>query len=133
MKIEIEVTVAAPLSTVWNAWVHPDDIQQWNVATKGWCCPSAEIDFTVGGEFSYRMEEENGSMGFDFKGTFTHIENEKLIKFTLDDGREVAVEFTDQNGGVTVKETFEAENQNPPELQRQGWLSILERFKAHVE
>jgi hypothetical protein len=30
-------------------------------------------------------------------------------------------------------ETFEAETENPLELQREGWQTILNNFKAYVE
>jgi hypothetical protein len=32
-----------------------------------------------------------------------------------------------------VKETFDAETENPPELQREGWQAILDNFGRHVE
>jgi hypothetical protein len=35
-------------------------------------------------------------------------------------------------GGVTVRETFEAEDEHAAELQRKGWQAILDRFARHV-
>jgi len=32
-----------------------------------------------------------------------------------------------------VKETFDAETENSPELQRAGWQAILDNFARHVE
>jgi hypothetical protein len=32
-----------------------------------------------------------------------------------------------------VRETFDAETANAPELQRQGWQAILDNFARHVE
>ena len=32
-----------------------------------------------------------------------------------------------------MKETFDAETENPPELQRTGWQAILDNFRRHVE
>jgi hypothetical protein len=37
------------------------------------------------------------------------------------------------SGEVLVKETFDAETENTPELQRQGWQAILDNFGRHVE
>lgn len=34
---------------------------------------------------------------------------------------------------VHVRETFDAETETPPELQRQGWQSVWESFRRHVE
>ena len=41
MKIVIEMEVKAPLGVVWDAWVAPEDIVQWNFAVDEWCCPRA--------------------------------------------------------------------------------------------
>jgi hypothetical protein len=32
-----------------------------------------------------------------------------------------------------VVETFDPEQENPAEMQREGWQSILDNFKKHVE
>ena len=51
----------------------------------------------------------------------------------MSDGREVKVELIERAGSVFVKETFDAETENPPELQRTGWQAILDNFGRHVE
>lgn len=51
----------------------------------------------------------------------------------MSDGREVQVEFVERPGEAVVKETFDAETENTPELQRQGWQAILSNFGRHVE
>jgi uncharacterized protein YndB with AHSA1/START domain len=133
MKIRIETEVEAPLSEVWKAWVTPDDIKNWNYALDDWYCPSAEINLEVGGKFSYRMEAKDGSIGFDFEGEFTAVNPNKAIHFKLEDNREIMVEFIETENGVMVIETFETEDENTAEQQRQGWLSILNNFKKHIE
>lgn len=133
MKITIETEVEAPLPEVWSAWVGPDHITGWNFAIDEWCCPSAELDLSVGGRFSYRMEAKDGSVGFDFEGTFTQLAIEKLIHFELDDGRPVSVEFVQIKNGIRVIEPFEAEDENSAEQQKQGWQSILNNFKKYVD
>jgi uncharacterized protein YndB with AHSA1/START domain len=133
MNISIEVMVNAPLSTVWRAWTSPTDITHWNFASDDWCCPSADIELTVGGTFTYRMEAKDGSMGFDFTGEFTAIEPSSAIEFILEDGRTVTVRFIESATGTQVIETFDAENIHTGEEQRQGWLSILNNFKKHAE
>ena len=65
MEIAIETIVDAPIERVWEAWVTPADITQWNFASDDWCCPNATIDLAAGGKFNYRMEAKDGSMGFD--------------------------------------------------------------------
>jgi uncharacterized protein YndB with AHSA1/START domain len=133
MRITIEVNVAAPIEEVWKAWTSPADIQKWNAASEDWHCPSAEIDLSPGGKFSYRMEAKDGSMGFDLEGTFTKVVPYQLIEFALEDERPVAMGFAESGESMTVRETFDAESTNSGEQQRQGWQAILERFARHVE
>lgn len=133
LNISVEVAVAAPLSKTWSAWTSPDDIQCWNYAIDEWCCPRAAIDLVVGGKFSYRMEARDGTMGFDYEGTFTRIEEPSLIAFELGDGRKVTIQFVEIEGGSRVVESFEAEDENTAEQQRAGWQNILNNFKKHVE
>ena len=78
------------------------------------------------------MEAKDGSFGFDFAGTYTKIVSHKLIKYSFGD-RNGAVEFIAGADGVTVRSTFDAETENPLEMQRQGWQAILNNFAKHVE
>ncbi|WP_105213131.1 MULTISPECIES: SRPBCC family protein [unclassified Pseudoalteromonas] len=133
MKISIETQVKAPLASVWEAWVTPQDITSWNFSIDDWCCPRAEIDLQVGGKFNYRMEAKDGSIGFDFEGCFTKVEVQDSIHFELEDNRLVTVSFIEVSDGVRVVETFDAEDENSAEQQKQGWQSILNNFKKHVE
>jgi uncharacterized protein YndB with AHSA1/START domain len=72
-------------------------------------------------------------VGFDFEGTYTRIVPRKLIEYQLGDGRKIEVEFARSPVGVAVRETFDAESENEPEIQRQGWQAILDKFARHVE
>lgn len=133
MKITVETHVAAPIETVWHAWSNPDDIVQWNAASDDWHTTRATADLRVGGTFSSRMEAKDGSMAFDFAGTYTRVDAYELIEFTMDDSRVVRVEFLDSRDGVTVRETFDADTSHSEEQQRSGWQAILDRFARHVE
>ena len=133
MKITIETVAKAGIETVWDVWNNPEDIKQWNAASDDWHTTQSTIDLREGGRFSARMEAKDGSEGFDFEGTYTRIVPRKLIEYRMGDGRDVTVEFKPQAGGVLVCETFDAETENPPEMQRQGWQAILDKFAAHVE
>ena len=79
------------------------------------------------------MEAKDGSAGFDFKGTFTTIDAFKLIEYAIEDGRRVKISFSTLESGTRVVEVFEAENLHSAEQQKQGWQSILDNFKLHVE
>lgn len=135
MKITVEAHVNAPIATVWHAWNTPSDIVQWNAASDDWHTTKSTVDFRVGGQFSSRMEAKDGSFGFDFEGTYTKIVEHRLIEFAFGD-RSATVEFVDGSsgaGGVTVRETFDAETTHSIEQQQQGWQAILNSFKRHVE
>ena len=132
MKITVETTVAAPIDEVWRAYTTPADIRQWNAASDDWHTTAATVDLRVGGAFSSRMEARNGSMGFDFAGTYTEIVPQARIAYAFGE-RTGQVEFTEASDGVRVRVTFDAEDQFPVEQQRQGWQAILERFARHVE
>lgn len=132
MKISIETTVRAPVAEVWRAWTSPEDIKQWNAASDDWHTVSSSVDLREGGEFSSRMEAKDGSMGFDFAGTYTKIVPHKLIECAFGE-RSLQVEFIEIPGGVTVRETFDAEETHSIEQQRDGWQAILDKFAHHVE
>lgn len=132
MKITVEAVVAAPIAAVWDAYFTPADIVQWNAASEDWHTTRATADLRVGGEFSSRMEAKDGSFGFDFAGTYTLVEPHRRVEYAFGD-RVASVEFLEGSQGVTVRVTFDAETENPVEQQREGWLAILNSFKAHVE
>jgi uncharacterized protein YndB with AHSA1/START domain len=132
MKITVETTIAATSEQVWRAWTTPEDIQKWNAASDDWHTTKASVDLRVGGAFSSRMEAKDGSMGFDFAGTYTKLVAHQLIECAFGE-RAMQVEFIAGPGAVTVRETFDAETTNSEEMQRNGWQAILNNFKKHVE
>lgn len=131
--ITISTSVRLPASRVWELWTDPMHIIKWNAASDDWFTPYAESDLRSGGRFCSRMEARDGSMGFDFTGTFTTTEPPHLLEYTIDDGRKVTVRFSEENGSTVVTETFEPENVHSPELQRSGWQAILDNFKKYAE
>jgi uncharacterized protein YndB with AHSA1/START domain len=133
MKITVETVVKAKLNKVWDVWNNPGDIEQWNAAQDDWRTTASTVDLREGGRFLSRMEAKDGSEGFDIEGTYTRVVPHKTIEYRMSDGREVKVEFAERPGSVLVKETFDAETENTPELQRTGWQAILDNFRRHVE
>lgn len=131
--ITIDSVIEKTIDEVWSFWTLPEHIMQWNFATKEWHCPNAVNDLTPGGKFSWRMEAKDGSMGFDFSGTYDHIKLKSQIEFKLDDGRRVTIDFQKQNEKTKIIEVFEAEEENSIDLQKNGWQAILNNFKAYVE
>ncbi|MCB9000300.1 MAG: SRPBCC domain-containing protein [Bacteroidales bacterium] len=131
--INVQVIVNAGIEKVWECFTLPEHIIHWNFASDTWHSPRAENDLKVGGKFSWRMEAKDKSFGFDFSGTFTKITLNKEIAYILDDGREVSIEFIRKGSQTLVKEFFEAEEVNSPEMQKAGWQAILDNFKIYTE
>lgn len=132
-SIAVEVRVEAPIEKVWHDFTDPAAIVAWNAASSDWHTPKAENDLRVGGAFSSRMEAKDGSQGFDFNGVYSEVIPHKLIAYTMEGGREVRVEFNEEAGVTHITETFDPENENPIEMQRDGWQSILDNFKKYAE
>lgn len=131
MKITVETTVAAPIADVWRAYTTPEDIMRWNAASDDWHTTAATVDLREGGAFSSRMEAKDGSMGFDFAGTYTKVVPHQRIEYAFGD-RTAQVEFAEGPAGVKVRVTFDAETTHPVEQQRGGWQAILDNFARYV-
>lgn len=131
MKITVQATVRAPVSEVWQAYTTPADIVQWNAASSDWHTTRATVDLRVGGEFCSRMEAKDGSVGFDFAGTYTEVLPNERLAYVFGD-RKATVEFLPCAQGTEVRVTFDAERQHTIEQQQQGWQAILDNFARHV-
>ena len=95
------------MDVIWKLWTTPEDIMQWNNASDDWHTPSAKNDRRPGGKILFRMEAK--------------------------DERKVGITFTGKETETRITETFEAESQNPIEMQRNGWQAILNNFKQYAE
>jgi uncharacterized protein YndB with AHSA1/START domain len=131
-KITVEALVPAPIEEAWAYWTEPAHIVKWNSASADWHTPRAVNDLRVGGRFSARMESRDGKEGFDFAGTYTEVDEHRKIAYAMDDGRAVTVEFIPEGDVCRITETFEAESENPIEMQRGGWQAILDSFKKYA-
>ena len=131
--ITIESLVGAPIEKVWLCWTEPVHITRWNFASDDWCCPTAENDLTPGGRYRARMEAKDGSFGFDFEAIYDEVSDLETLAYTMTDGRKVKTVFEAQKGSTKVTTTFDAEQDNSADMQRQGWQSILNSFKGYVE
>ena len=131
--ITVENTIQVPVEKVWELWTKPKHIMQWNNASDDWHTPHAENDLQPGGKFMSRMEAKDGSFGFDFGGVYNDVAENKYIDYTLGDGRNVKINFTANGDETKVVETFEAENMNSLEMQKDGWQAILNNFKKYAE
>ncbi|GAB3470623.1 SRPBCC domain-containing protein [Polaromonas eurypsychrophila] len=132
MKITVEALVNAPVARVWSAYTTPAAIKLWNTASSDWHTTAASVDLRVGGVFSSRMEAKDGSIGFDFAGTYTKLVPTQHIEYSFGD-RTGVVEFIPSEKGVTVRVTFDAEATHSIDQQRDGWQAILDNFVRYVQ
>lgn len=131
-KITIQSIINAKKKKVWDYYTLPVHIVNWNFADPSWHCPHAENDLRIGGRYSARMEAKDGSFGFDFEAIYKEIIDEKQFKYEFD-GREAAVIFKSLGDQTEVEINFDSETENPIELQKNGWQSILNNFKNYTE
>ena len=133
--ITIAITINAPVQKVWDMWTLPAHITKWAFASDTWEAPYAENNVTVNGRFKTTMSAKDGSASFDFTGTYTQIDPHKVIAYTMDgdDARNVHIIFVADGEVTHITETFDPENENPEDMQRTGWQSILDNFKNYVE
>lgn len=132
-KITIQAVVAADRQKVWNCYTQPEHITKWNFAADTWHCPAASNDMRVGGKYLARMEAKDGSFAFDFEAVYNEIVDGEKFTYTMPDNREIQVSFEKMDDKTRVTVTFDPENVNPVDLQRDGWQSILDNFRRYAE
>jgi len=131
-KVTIQATINADKKKVWNYYNNAEHITKWNFADPSWHCPNAENDMKVGGKYRARMEAKDGSFGFDFEAIYSEIIDGEQFTYGLGE-RTVNVKFKTVSNQTEVVVTFDAENENPIEMQKAGWQAILNNFKNYTE
>ena len=131
MKITIETVVHAPIDKVWAAWDHARRHRAVERRIRRLAHHESIRRPARRRRLFLRMEAKDGSMGFDFAGIYTKVVPNALIESSFGE-RTLQVEFVPGADGVTVRETFDAEETHSVE-QRSGWQAILDRFARHVE
>jgi uncharacterized protein YndB with AHSA1/START domain len=132
-ELTVSAKINAPVEKVWNVWTSPEHIMNWNFASDDWYCPLSENDLRVDGKFRATMAAKDGSFAFDFEGVYTVVDLHKTISYVMPDGRKVEITFVSEGNATRVTEVFDAETENSPEMQLQGWQMILNNFKNYTE
>ncbi len=132
-KITVETTVNASIEKAWTYWSEPKHITQWYFAADTWHAPYAENNLCTGGSFKTTMAAKDGSFGFDFEGIYTNVELHRCIEYRLADNRMVSIIFSGNQDSTHISESFDAEKENPVEMQKTGWQAILNNFKIYIE
>jgi len=132
LPITISVGVNAPIELVWTLWNTPEDIQQWNNVSDKWHTPSADNDLRPGGKLSLLMGLKDGSFSFNFEAVYDEVRAHELIRYTLTEGRQSTISFSGKNP-VTIVETFEPNDNDPVDMQRDFCEAVLNSFKRYAE
>lgn len=130
--ITVSVTVPCDVQQAWQAFTDPSAVTSWNFASSDWHCPHASNDLKVGGGFCYRMEARDGSMGFDFAGSYGEVVPGRRLRFSLGPEREVTVEFLPRGRDTEVRQSFTPEPTHSREQQRAGWQAIMDNYRKYV-
>ncbi len=131
-KITVRATVNSEPKKTWDYYTNPKHIVNWNFADPSWQCPNAENDMRIGGTYKARMEAKDGSFGFDFEAIYSELSEGKSFSYGFG-GRTCTVQFNDLGSQTEVIVSFDPEDENSIELQRNGWQAILDNFKKYTE
>lgn len=132
-KVTVSALVNGGIGKVWDYYNNPAHIVNWNFADPSWQCPSASNDLRPGGKYQARMEAKDGSFGFDFEAVYDQVDEGKSFSYTMPNGRQAGVVFTDRGDQTEVDVSFDPETENPVEFQKAGWQAILNNFKSYTE
>ncbi len=131
--IEVSVNINSTIKVVWEKYTSVEDVQHWGFASDDWAAEGIENDVRPGGKFKNRNFAKDDSFEFMFSGAYTKVEPQKLLAYSLDDGRKVEVTFSKTGNGVSLRQSFDPESENSQEQQKTGWQAYLDNFKKYVE
>lgn len=118
---------------MWEYWTGLEHSNQWAFASDDWGAEAIRNELQPDGQFLTKMFAKDGSGGFDFTGTYTLVKDSEALSYTLADKRQVDITFEETPAGAHITETFDPEQENPIEMQREGWQAFLDNFKQYVE
>lgn len=141
-ELVIERVFSAPVETVWKYWTEPEYFKKW-WGPKDFTCPTANIDFKVGGRYLNSMRGQIPPFDRDFWSTGTYKEIVPMGKIVYSDS------FADSNGNVVsssyygmegfplemeVTVTFEEQNgKTKMTLRHAGIQKISETDRKNME
>lgn len=131
--LTVQVSLNCDAARAWAAYTDPEAIVKWNFAAPEWHCPRADNDLRVGGVLRSRMEAKDGSMGFDFEGTYTEVVPQQRLAYAMGEDRHVLAVFSEADGQTTLTVSFTPDTTFPAEYQVGGWQAILNNYKAFAE
>lgn len=131
--LNVSVSINQSLDIVWDTWNDESHMQYWMFISDDYEVKDPRNELKIGSGFSYRMVSKNGDFDFEYAGTYTAIELNKFIAFTMKDGRRAEVVFSVIEDIVHIEMQFESVGEQDWDVQLDGWQALLNNFKDHVE
>ncbi|WP_426486372.1 SRPBCC domain-containing protein [Flavobacterium sp. 2] len=131
--ITVQNTINASIEKVWDFWITPKHIENWNTAFDNWYTSYAENDLKVEGKFRYKMTSKDKNEHFDFEGIYVKVEKFRLIEYKLSNNRIGSIHFEDLGESVKITEVFEPNKTDSESMQKQWCQDVIDNFKKYTE
>jgi uncharacterized protein YndB with AHSA1/START domain len=139
-SLEVKRFINAPRERVYAAWTDPVQLREW-WGPKEVRTLKIVADIRVGGKYRWTLVNQEGEEMSVF-GEYRELVPEKKVVFTWkwDDDEawenytsEVAVEFSDHDGGTELKLTHvQLPSEESRDRHNEGWNSVLDRLEKFV-
>lgn len=136
LKVELKRTVRASQKKCFDAWLNPETLKSFMIASKGGSCPTATVDAKVGGSFLIVMKV--GEKEIPHSGSYKTIDPHHRIAFTWLSPHQTAPEslvtldfklIDEQTTELTLRHIgFESEGARKG--HEGGWTVIMDTFEA---
>lgn len=141
-EIRITRIYDAPVKTVWDAWVEPEQVRQW-WGPRGFTLTSHSKDVRTDGHWNYTM---HGPDGTDYPNKTKYLEVEKYKKMVYDHGGNdeqaplfrVTVLFSEMKGKTNMEmsmalATPEAAEETKKFIKKAGGNATWDRLAEYLE
>lgn len=140
--LRLERRFCAPPEDVFDAWTNPEVLRRWWAAEASWTSPGCDIDLRVGGEYTLRMEADDGTV-HAVAGEFREVERPERLVYTwcwvgeegLHPGHVsvVTVEFRgDGDETLVVLEHAQLASEESRVRHGAGWRGVMENLERRV-
>ena len=129
---------AAPVETVFDAWLDPASVGEWLFATPDGEMVRVELDPRVGGR--YEIVERRAGEDVLHTGIYEEIERPRRLAFTLQvpkyapnsDRVGIAISADGEGSELTLAQTVSAGAPASPEQIERGWSQVLAALAARL-
>lgn len=134
LSLTVSRQIAAPIESVFNAWLDPRMLARFMTPGAGMTVPKAEADPVEGGRFAIIMKA--GENEIPHAGTYQEITRHSRLVFTWEspfsvDGSTVTLDFSGKDGMTNVALTHvKFASEESRDNHKGGWSAILDALAA---